>query len=160
MIRRSLVYHPLAVLATSLAAGFGFALLVSVRYTGGQRAFLLYYFAPIAVPFTAYLLDRAERRRTLRPVQWATDAVAVGLALVRAFTLVPLISGHALFLTYALLTARSWPVRATAAAVMLQVACLKLFAWHDMTLFGGIVVGSLAALAFAHTPGARTVASP
>jgi hypothetical protein len=60
---------------------------------------------------------------------------------------VPLISGHALFLTYSLLSARSRVAQITAFAVLLQVIYLKLFVWHDLiTPSGGILLGSGAAL--------------
>lgn len=96
---------------------------------------------PISAPFAAFLLDRAARLRQGTAVQWAIDAGVVALGFARALYEVPFISGHALFLTYALLTVRSNLAKAIALVVLAQVIYLKLFAWHDNTLFGGIGLG-------------------
>lgn len=119
-----------------------------MRFDGEMRLFLLFYFMPVGVPFVAYVLDRAERFRTVRLIQWAIDLSVLVLSLARAVAAVPLISGHALFTIYALLSTRSWVARGTAAVVLLQVSYLKLFVWHDITWLGGIMLGSIAALCF------------
>lgn len=58
----------------------------------------------------------------------------------------PIVSGHSLFLTYVMLTTRSWVARLTAVLVLIEVIYLKAFVWRDPTLIGGIVVGIFAAL--------------
>ena len=138
-------FSPLFVLGISIFIALMFAGLVMLRYEGEREFFLLYYFVPIGIPFVAYLLDRTERSREIHPLVWLIDLLVVGFSLARAFYPVPIISGHALFLTYAILTTRSWPARMTAALVMLEVLYLKIFAWHDPTLIGGIGFGFLAA---------------
>ena len=51
--------------------------------------------------------------------------------MMRVFGDVPYVSGHALFLTYAIMSRGSRVVRVTATLVMIEVIYLKLFVWHD-----------------------------
>src|SRR5690349_11762015 len=119
---RSLVFHPIFVLFVSLTAAMLFASYAIWRYEGEWRDLLLYYFAPIGVPFVAYLFDRAER---WREVVWFIDIPVVILALLRSAYPIPIVSGHSLFLTYALFTTRSWVARLTAALILIEVIYLK-----------------------------------
>ena len=139
---KSLVFHPLFVLFISLSAALLFAGFAIWRYEGEWRDLLVYYFAPIGVPFIAYLFDRAER---WRESIWFIDIPIVILALLRSAYPIPIISGHSLFLTYAMFTTRSWVARLTALLVLIEVIYLKAFVWRDPTLIGGIVVGIFAA---------------
>ena len=77
------------------------------------------------------------------PVQWLIlDLIVVLLSLARAITYIPYFSGHALFLSYTLLSARLRVVKILALIVLLQVVYLKLFKWNDwVTLLGGLLVG-------------------
>ena len=141
--------RPLFALGIALMAAALFAAAVLTFTHGDLRMHLLTYDVPIGVPFVAFLFDRAERRRDLRRAQWLVDAPTVALALTRSVVPVPLISGHALFLTYAFLTSRSWAVRLTAMIVMLDVAFFKLFVWNSANNFlGGIALGCAAAWLF------------
>ena len=108
---RDTAFRPLGALAISLAGALFLALLTILCTSGTERVFLLYYYVPIAVPFLAYLLERAQRWETLTAVQRAIDLPVLMLALLRAVVPVPLVSGHALFLSYALLTTRGWVAR-------------------------------------------------
>src|SRR5689334_5517957 len=128
---KTLVFHPIFVLCVSLLAGLTFAVFAIWKYEGEWRDLLVYYFAPIGVPFIAFLFDRAQYRDAIR---WWIDVPVVGLALLRAAYPIPFVSGHSLFLTYALLTTRSWVARVTALVVLLQVIYLKTFIWRDATL--------------------------
>lgn len=148
MLTRKVIFHPLTVLAASLGAAAVVSLMVIALYEGEQRFFLLYYFVPIGIPFVAFLLDRLERYATFRPSQWVMDAVMVVLSLLRATYPIPLISGHALFLSYALFSTRSWVARLTAFIVLVEVSYLKAVVWHDITLVGGIILGCTASLLF------------
>jgi hypothetical protein len=130
-----------------LAAGIA-ALSIILSFDGSLRWFLLYYFVPIGIPFVAFLFDRAERSGSVSTAAWAVDLVVLIPALLRAFVRLPLVSGHALFLTYCLLTTRSNVARLTAILVLLQVVYLKIFVTHDTALFGGVVVGCLAAFVY------------
>lgn len=146
--RRQFIFHPVTVLVVSLIAAAIFALFIHLWFDGDFRWFLLYYFVPIGIPFIAFLFDRAEQYPATSRATWAVDLAVLFPALTRAFVRLPLISGHALFLSYALLTSRSNVTRITAALVLLQVAYLKIFVTHDTTLIGGILVGCLAAVVY------------
>lgn len=116
------------------------------RFAGEGRYYLLYYHAPIGMVFVAYLFDRAERFRAIHPAQWLIELPLIALALARTITAVPLISGHALFLTYTILTTLSPIARWIAVAVLLDVIYIK-FTLQDVTLIGGVFVGILAVVA-------------
>jgi hypothetical protein len=77
------------------------------------------------------------------------------VSFLRAILPIPFISGHALFLTYALLTTQTRLARWTAIIILIQVAAIKIFVWHDPTLLGGITVGILAAWANRSLSGSR-----
>ncbi len=142
LFSRTFIFHPLTVLLVALLAAMIFAAVSHMAFTGDLRDLLVYYFAPIAVPFIAYLFDRAQR---WRDIYWWIDVPIVVVSFLRAVLPIPFVSGHALFLTYALLTTQTRVARWTAFIILLQVAAIKIFVWHDATLFGGIAVGILAA---------------
>jgi hypothetical protein len=148
-IRRcNVLSQPLVVVTASFIAATLFALLIVASFQGDVRAFWLYYYLPIGLPFIAFLLDRASSWHARRWMQRVIDLVVLVLSLARAVAPVPLISGHAFFLVYALLTTRSQVARIMAVAVLLEVAYLKLFVWHDATFFGGAAAGCGAALLY------------
>jgi hypothetical protein len=148
---RTRVFHPLTVVGVSLTAALIFAVLIIMRFGGDQRTWILYYCLPIGIPFVGYLFDRASRWREHHFGRWGIDVIVVSLSVMRAgLFMIPLISGHALFLTYAILTTHMWVVRLMAIGVMIQVIYLKVFAWHDITIFGGSILGCLAAWGFHH----------
>lgn len=67
--------------------------------------------------------------------------------MMRVIGNVPYISGHTLFLSYAILGPASRVTRITASLVMLEVIYLKYFVWHDpITSSSGIVLGAIAAV--------------
>lgn len=111
-----------------------------------QTRFFVYN-VPIAVPFAAFVLDRSDPRHPAARAGLALDALVVALALCRVFVPpFPFVSGHALFTTYAALSARGWVLRTTAALVVVQVAHFKLFVsggWQS--LVGGLAAAILAA---------------
>jgi len=146
--QRHFIFHPVTVLGVSILAAAIFAVFVNLSFDGDFRWFLLYYFTPIGIPFVAFLFDRAEGYASASVASWAIDLAVLIPALTRVFIRVPLVSGHALFLTYCLLTSRSKVARLTAVLVLLQVAYLKIFVTHDTALWGGVVVGCLASLVY------------
>ena len=153
IITQGIFFRPLIVLGVSLVAALLFSLLVIICFDGDARLYLLGYFMPVGIPFVACIFDRVEGWRSLHPVQRAVDLFVLALSLVRVAIPVPLVSGHALFLTHALLSSRSWVVRGTAAAVLLEVGYLKIFLFHDdITLVGGIILGCITALIFRAPP--------
>ncbi len=135
-------------LGVSLLAMLVFAGVIVLVFEGEAEWFLLYYFAPIGIPFVAHILERSGRWPALDSRQQLIEIGTVGLSLLRSICPVPLISGHALFLTYALLTTSSTVVRVTAGLVMLEVLYLKVIVWHDPTIVGGTLLGIVASLAF------------
>lgn len=136
------------VIAVSIGAALGFAAGVSIIFEGDTRWFWLYYYVPITVPFVAFLFDRVSRWHRLPRVTLIVDVPVLTLAFTRAVVLIPLISGHALFLTYAVLTTQSMVARVTAALVLIEVILIKIFVWHDITLIGGMALGIAATWLF------------
>jgi hypothetical protein len=146
-----IIFHPITVLVVSILAAGIFAVFIHLFFDGNLRWFLLYYFTPIGIPFVAFLFDRAEQYGSVSTASWAIDLAVLIPALTRAFVRLPFVSGHALFLVYCLLTARSKVARITALLVLSQVAYLKIFVTHDTALIGGVVVGCLTALVYRWT---------
>jgi hypothetical protein len=104
---------------------------------------------PIAVPFVAFGLDRLENFNQTTLAQRILDAFILALAILRNFVEIPLVSGHALFLTYALFSARTNLARITAAIVLLIVVIMKWYNWHDFyTPTGGFLLGAVAAVLY------------
>lgn len=154
----ALVAHPLFVLAASLGATLFFAALVilDLELAKGpeQHTFFLVYMVPIAAPFVAFLLDRAQRWLFGGRMPWqaylplAVDVPVVVLGFARTLYSVPFISGHALFLAYALLTTRSRTAQVLSVLVLAEVIYFKIFVWQDPTLYGGVLVATATALIF------------
>lgn len=128
-------------LAIAFTVTLAFAILVGLRFTGPTRSFLLGYFAPIVVPLVLWSLERWELRRQQSWPQHCLDALVLVVGSLRAMGQFPLVSGHALFLVYAICTTRSPFVMVTAFAVLAEVVFLKLFVWHDLTLWPGLLAG-------------------
>lgn len=149
-VRSVLSTAPAALLASLLFAGaVGWVL----RMRGHSFASLEHY-VPIAVPFAAFFFDRLLPR-PVRGARSAIDATVLGLALLRVLAPpLPFVSGHALFATYASLTAHRWPLRATALAVFVHVAYIKLFAGGGWLSFvGGVLAAGVAAWLRRRAPG-------
>jgi hypothetical protein len=98
------------------------------------------------VPFVLFLLERRDLRGRRPAAAWALDGAVVGVALARSRWPLPVVSGHALFLSYALVSTRDPLVRWTAALVLGEVLYLKSFVWNDATGIGGLAVGTVAGL--------------
>lgn len=146
MSPRRFVFHPLVVLLCSLLGALLYAAYAASRFSGDKLRGVYIYVVPIVVPFIAFLFDRAKRFRGLAMIVLVVDILVVGISMWRVVGHVPYISGHALFLSYALLSSRTRIARGAAAVVMLQVIYLKYIVWHDwITPTSGIVLGTLAA---------------
>ena len=147
MASRSRVFHPLLVLIFSLIGALLYAACATWRFSGATLSNQYLYVVPIVVPFTAFLLDRAEQGSRAGALGLAIDTLVVVTAMMRVFGDVPYVSGHALFLTYAVLRPGSLVTRVTAALVMLEVVYLKFFVWHDrITPLTGMALALVAAL--------------
>ena len=143
-----LLFHPFVAPATSLLATLLFALLIILRFDGEKQHYLLYYFAPLVIPFVAYIFDRLKNWDTMHNAQRLIDIFVLVVSLMRMFIAVPFISGHALLLTFIVLSTQSLLARVTAALVLLEVFYIKIFLWNDSTFFGGALLGLLMAILF------------
>jgi hypothetical protein len=134
------------------------------RHPGGDLSTNFIYVLPIIVPFVAFIFDRAKHFPEAALIELIADSAVVVTSIMRVIGDVPFVSGHALFLTYAIARPGSRLTRITAALVMLQVAYLKFFVWHDwVTPITGITLGLLAAFIvrrFARRPIARLTPQP
>ena len=135
------------VLLFSIGAALLYAVWVTWRFGGHGLTNQYVYVVPIVIPFVSFLFDRAEQVRQLRVVGLLVDIVVVGAAMMRVVSTLPLVSGHTLFLTYAILGPGSRVTRITASLVMIEVIYLKYFVWHDSISSSiGIALGIIAAL--------------
>ena len=137
--------QPAAMLTTAAAVTLLYAFWIVFHNEGWKEWWLLYYFAPITFPFVCFLIERANALEAAPRWPWLVDLPVLALSITRAFYALPIISGHAFFLTYAVLTTRTKPARISAALVLFEVTCLKIFLWHDATLFGGLAAAGISA---------------
>jgi len=143
----SLRFHPITVLGISLGGALVYTVWALNRFSGAGLRSQLFYVVPIVVPFIAFLFDRAGELGEARPIAFVIDALVVGLAMMRVVSTLPFISGHALFLVYAIFRPGSLVTRISAAVVMLEVVYLKFFVWHDfVTPVTGTALGLTTAL--------------
>lgn len=142
----SLRFRPLVVLIFSLSGALVYALWASRRFSGAGLSNQYVYVVPIVVPFIAFLFDRLAEIRDGRHLCFLIDALVVGTAMMRVVSNLPFVSGHALFLTYAIWRPGSLVTRVTAAIVMVEVVYLKFFVWRDLvTPVTGIALGLFSA---------------
>jgi hypothetical protein len=145
MRRSRLVFHPSFVLVCAALAILSYIAWMRWRFPGGNLWNNFFYVLPIIVPFVGFVFDRVRHLRASPLIELVVDCAIVGTALLRAAGDVPVVSGHALFLTYAITRPGSWLTKLTAGLVMLQVIYLKIFVWHDLvTPVAGITLGLLA----------------
>jgi len=142
-----LIFHPVIVLLLSIGGALLYAVWVNWRFGGRNLQNQYFYVVPIVVPFLSFLLDRSERIKRVSITGLAIDLLVVGTSMMRVIGDVPYISGHTLFLSYAILGPASRVTRITASLVMLEVIYLKYFVWHDpITSSTGVVLGTIAAM--------------
>lgn len=116
------------------------------RFAGGNLSNHFAYVLPIIVPFVAFLFDRVKGIWETGWPELMIDLAVVATSILRGMGVVPLVSGHVLFLTYAIARPGSRLTRITASIVMLQVIYLKFFVWGDsITPATGIALGVVAA---------------
>ena len=139
-------FHPVFVLVCAAAGILVYVAVMRWRFAGGNLSNHFVYVLPIIVPFVAFLFDRAKGFSEVGWPELMIDFAVVGTSILRGIGVVPLVSGHVLFLTYAIARPGSRVTRITALIVMLQVIYLKFFVWHDpFTPATGIMLGLLAA---------------
>lgn len=151
-----ILFHPLTVLGLSFVSAviFSLGMVPLIQFVspmpnwygdGDSRyATLFYYHAPIVMAFVVYVCDRAQHKTRSTWAQWALEAAVVGLALFRTIWPWPFYSGHALFLSYALLTLSSRSARFVTLSVLLITVFFKTIFVQDVTLIGGLAIGCLA----------------
>ncbi len=141
------IFHPLIVFLVASAAALLYAGWVTWRFPGGSLTHHYIYVVPVVVPCVAFLFDRVERILTENIGQRTIDVTVVAAATMRMMGLLPLLSGHALFLTYAVIRPGSPLTRITAGGLMIEVIYLKLFVWHDPASPAvGVILGCLAGI--------------
>jgi len=140
------VFHPLFVLASAALVMFGYVGLMRWRIPVGDLSNHFMYVLPIIVPCVAFIFDRARHFSEATLLELTIDSAVVVTSFMRMMGVVPLVSGHALFLTYAIARPGSRLTKITAALVMLQVIYLKFLVWHDwVSPITGTILGLLAA---------------
>ena len=148
MRRSDRLFHPLSVLVFAALAIVSYVALMRWRFPAGDLSNHFAYTLPILVPFVAFLFGRAQRIRELSLLELSIDVAVIAISMLRGLGYVPLVSGHVLFLTYAMARPGSRLTQITAALVMLQVVYLKFWVWHDAVSPAlGIALGLLAAFA-------------
>ena len=145
---------PTVGLSLALLATGGFVLLVTMlRPMSGQDQQLLYwYHAPVGFVFVLFGLDRWHWFRNLRNLRKSYSAVPIDLLVIlisasRTIKWFLPLSGHTLFLTYAIGTSASRLTRVMALIVLIEAIAIKHF-WlsDDVTPWVGLAVGLFAVL--------------
>ena len=146
-MQRHPLFHPFSVVLLSLFGAGLYVAWITWRFGAHGSTHQYLYVVPIVVPFVSFLLDRAEQIHRLRIAGVAIDFLVVGTSMMRVLAHVPFVSGHTLFLTYAIVGPASRVTQITASLVMVEVIYLKYFVWHDpITSTVGIVLGIAAGL--------------
>jgi hypothetical protein len=146
MQRSKLIFHPVSVAVCAALAVLAYVAWMRWRLPGGDLSKHFFYVLPIIVPFVSFLFDRFEQFTELRLAEMTIDFLVVVTSIMRALGDLPFVSGHALFLVYAMARPGSRFTRLTAAIVMIQVIYLKFFVWHDLiTPVTGTMLALLAA---------------
>ena len=144
---QSFIFQPVFALLVSVLAALFYALFATLKFSGDKLINQYYYVTPIVIPFVVFLSERAKTFRLESPITKLIDAIVIVTAMWRVIGDVPYISGHALFLTYAILSAYSYLGRITAIIIMIEVVYLKIVVWNDwLSLTSGILLGVIAFL--------------
>jgi len=139
----------LASLCVALVASLAFIGLVLLfrPMTAMDRQLLLWYQTPVGFAFVLFTLDRWRTRLVRLPLDWISDAVVLLVSISRTITWFLPLSGHTLFLTYAIFTGQSKLIRGVALVVLTEAVVIKHF-WlnDDSTPWVGMIVGLLASI--------------
>ena len=135
-------WHPGLVLMAGLLGSATWAVWSSIHFSGPKLERNLLYVVPIVCPFVTYWLDRAGRLVTTPRWRVVLDADITLTAMWKVIGDVPLISGHALFLSYATMTAHTRVTFVVTLIALLETLYLKIWVWHDwVTLSSGLLLG-------------------
>lgn len=138
--------HPSLKVLTAMLAAYVACWLIIDFNIDTQIQFVFSYFYPVFVVFFLYIFDRLQFFSESNRIAYIIDVVVLFFSILRMVYKVPYISGHALFLSFALFTMSSHSTRVMVFIVWMQVLLLKLFLWHDVTFYGGLVAGGIAAV--------------
>ena len=119
-----------ALLLAALACLAGLCILLPASSLAEERRFSLLYNWPLFSAFFLWLYCRLQENTKFPLSKIALDALVVGLAASRLFgSLIPS-SGHALFLSYSLLTVSNRSYRILAGVLLMGTVALKWY-WGD-----------------------------
>src|SRR5688572_21444675 len=96
---RDYVSRPWLKVMLGLAIALVLAVLVVLVFDGEREKYLLIYDIPIVIPFVMFVIDRITNLNGINNAGNALDIAVLALSVSRAFIRVPLVSGHAIFLT-------------------------------------------------------------
>ena len=120
--------------------------------SGQDQQLLYWYHAPVGFVFVLFGLDRWHWFRNLRNLRKSYSAVPIDLLVIlisasRTIKWFLPLSGHTLFLTYAIGTSASRLTRVMALIVLIEAIAIKHF-WlsDDVTPWVGLAVGLFAVL--------------
>jgi hypothetical protein len=116
-------------------------------------------YVPIGGLFGAFLWDRSFPSCSAGRRHAICDLATTTLALMRVFVPpLPFVSGHVLFASYGVLTARTWAFRAIAVVVLAQVVYVKLLVTPGLwSMLGGFAVAAvLGRIRARRAPGAES----
>jgi hypothetical protein len=143
---RKALHSPLLQVAISCGLTIVFTLIATrlKNFNGAGQFILLAYHAPIAFAFSIFILSEFMLSVDEHWARHILSLIVIVCSLTRAVVDIPFFSGHAFFITYMVLVAKSKTARTTAILVFLDVIWIKLFVLHDPTIWGGIALGLVA----------------
>ena len=124
----------------------------------GSVRFFVFYAAPLFLAAPLWMRSRVCAITQLSSLALVMDVVVFVASVARfaASAIFPF-SGHMLFLTYTLLTARARWYGWLAAALIIETSFFKLVLWHDQRSWMiGLVLGAVAGAVVLSTSAART----
>lgn len=116
--------------------------------TTQDRQLLYWYQAPVGFVFVLFVMDRWHERFARSRWQWFVDIVTILLSVSRTVTWFLPLSGHTLFLSYAIVTGKGRLLRGFASLVLIEAIAINHF-WlnDDSTPWVGLLLGLMMALA-------------
>jgi hypothetical protein len=105
--------------------------------------FSLLYNVPLVILFISWLLCRKQEQKNWQPLKIFLDMTIICIAVSRFYGVQIPPSGHALFLTYSLITINNRYYRAAALMMLLVTIALKI-SWGDYQSWSyGILLGAV-----------------
>ena len=114
--------------------------------TAIDRQLLYWYQTPVGFVFVLFAIDRWQMRLARLTWRWILDIVVLLVSISRTVTWFLPLSGHTLFLTYAIFTSQRKWVSGVAFVVLIEAIVIKHF-WlnDDSTPWVGMIGGLAAA---------------